>query len=183
MPRARKRAAEGGGDAADPDVPVPRISKRARPAPAAERTPARPARSRRTARPAAARAPAAEAAAEPAAAPRGRANARGRAAASLQAPKEASCASCLLATSRLLLAGQCDEATLPDFTFCASCARQLRDRITRALPGSGHRIFLIAREKQGDNKERFTVLGAKADGEQFECLHATSQCAHQQLYS
>ncbi|KAK9837298.1 hypothetical protein WJX81_004763 [Elliptochloris bilobata] len=33
----------------------------------------------------------------------------------------------------------------------------------RALPGSGHRIFLISREKQSADKETFTVLGAKAD--------------------
>ncbi len=30
--------------------------------------------------------------------------------------------------------------------------------------GSGHRIFLISREKQNEQKETFTVLGAKADG-------------------
>ena len=49
--------------------------------------------------------------------------------------------------------------------FC-SCWNQIRaQKQQRPGAGSGHRIFLISREKQqAADMETFTILGAKADG-------------------
>ena len=54
--------------------------------------------------------------------------------------------------------------------YSAAASQKTRERIARALPGSGHRMFLLNRKleapfgSEGGPKELFDILGATGNG-------------------